>query len=82
MAGDIAVKVINGEDSEKIGIVETDINQYIFDRKELKRLKIDSEKLPENSIVINEEESFYRKNKDIVLRIIYMFAGMLGVIVF
>ena len=82
MAGDIAVKVINGEDPEKIGIVETDINQYIFDRKELKRLKIDSGKLPENSIVINEEESFYRKNKDIVLRIIYMFAGMLGVIVF
>ena len=57
-AGELAVRVLNGESVANIPVVNSPANQYMFDWKQLKRFGIEKKNLPPASLIINQEKSF------------------------
>lgn len=58
-------------------------NQYCFDNNKLIELNIDRDKLPENSVYVNEELSFFAHYKSQVIGLIFVFIALLvGLFVF
>jgi len=62
-AGELAVRVLNGESPDAIPVVMKSPNRYMFDYRELERYAISPASLPAGSVVINEPQSFYSVNK-------------------
>ncbi len=70
-AAGLAVRILAGETPSAIPIISDSPNQYMFDYVQLKRYGIDLKRLPLSSVVINQPESFYQKNK----RLIFLICG-------
>lgn len=66
VAGDMAVRVLNGQRPEDIPI-ETSRNAYMFDWRALKRWGLKESNLPPGSIVLNREPTFWEAYKGYVL---------------
>jgi len=64
LAGEIALKVLGGEDPEKIPVVYSGANAFMFDFNELNRFQIRVSALPPGSIVINQPPAFYKMGKE------------------
>ncbi|HOP63244.1 MAG TPA: ABC transporter substrate binding protein [Spirochaetota bacterium] len=64
-AGNIAIRLLKGENADSIPVVMESPNKYMFDFIQMKRFGIDRNELPAESIVINEPSSFYSVNKRI-----------------
>lgn len=60
--GEISVRILNGENPDSIGTYHGNFSEYIFDAKQLKKWKISEKSLPEGSIVLNKENSFFEEN--------------------
>lgn len=58
-AATLALRILNGEKVNDIKIVTDSPNKYMFDNNLLVQHEIPKSKLPENSIVINEESNIY-----------------------
>jgi signal transduction histidine kinase len=72
LGGDIALKILNGDDPNSIIIRENDCYEYLFDDRELKRWGLDgSELLPKGSRIRFEEVSFLDRYK------LFIIAGIL-----
>jgi PAS domain S-box-containing protein len=56
-----AVKVLQGTPIGQIPVIYSRNLRYIFDYKRLRDFDIDIESIPENSIILNREESFLEK---------------------
>lgn len=69
-AAEMALKILNGEKVENISIISESISSYTFDYNELKNLKIDTDKLPAGSTIINKDFSFYETYKKLVWTVI------------
>ncbi|WP_461206835.1 ABC transporter substrate binding protein [Clostridium sp. DL1XJH146] len=65
-AATIVQSVFNGEKIENIQLIEHSTNIFTFDYNEMKKHDIRKSDLPSGSVIINEEVSFYKKNKEIV----------------
>ena len=64
LAGETALKILNGTDPDSITISESDYYDYLLDWRELKRWNLTKiEKQKKGSTVLFEEESFYRQHK-------------------
>jgi diguanylate cyclase (GGDEF)-like protein len=69
-AAGIALKILNGEKVENIPILSKSVSSYTFDYNQLKNLKIDTDKLPDGSAIINKDFSFYETYKKLVWSVI------------
>ncbi len=74
-AGDMALRVLDGEDPSKIPVDTKSTAVPMFDYKQLTRFHIPLSALPKGSIVMNRSESIYEKHKTLVF-------GTLAVLVF
>jgi diguanylate cyclase (GGDEF)-like protein len=66
-AAKIALKILNGSPLEAIPQISESPNKYMFDYTQLKNFKISSSVLPQGSIIINEDYSFFQKYKKLVI---------------
>jgi sigma-B regulation protein RsbU (phosphoserine phosphatase) len=66
-AGNIALRVLKGENAESIPVVMDSPNTYMFDFLQMKRFGIGRDLIPAASIVINEPSSFYSVNKTVLI---------------
>ena len=80
IAADMALRVLEGEDTNSISITSDHMVRKVFDYNELKKFNISLNKLPEGSEVINKPFSFYESYKVLVLSIIGAFAVLLAFI--
>ncbi|MEL6454075.1 MAG: hypothetical protein AAFQ40_05065 [Cyanobacteria bacterium J06623_5] len=66
LAIDLAEQILNGTPVEAVKpILESD-NQWMFDARELERTGLGLENLPDESILINVEPSFYERYRNLV----------------
>lgn len=66
--GQVATKIFNKENPGSIHIEESLMNQYMFNWKELNRFGlINSDLIPENSLIVNKEVDFFDKYKWLLL---------------
>ncbi len=64
LAGELAVRVLRGEDPNQIPVVRKDTaNKFMFDYPELSRFGLSVNNIPVGSEIINSPPSFYRINK-------------------
>jgi len=61
--GDLALRVVHGENPGEIPELRVDIRQNEFDWKQLKRWGIGMDKVPADSVVINREYTFWELYK-------------------
>lgn len=80
LAAELAVKVINGTDVNRIPLVTEGYNAFMFDYNQMKRFKITVNNLPKESIVINQPPSFITKYK-ISIIVILISLGLLVLII-
>lgn len=80
-AGIIVNKLLNGETSQDISVVSSDINQYLFDYNKLKIIGIKEDSLPEGSIIVNKPVSFFEKYRGAILPVALTIVGLIGIIV-
>jgi PAS domain S-box-containing protein len=77
-AAEMAIKILNGESVSNIPVLQEDINQYMFDYRQLMKFFIPLSEIPENSVIVNRPLSFYEQNKILVWLI---GAGILGLLI-
>ena len=80
-AAHLAQRVLNGENPNTIPVVSTTANRFMFDYNQLERFDININRLPDDSIVINRQFSFYEKNRSIVWKTISVFSILAALII-
>ncbi len=65
-AGVLVARVLNGDPIADMPVTVAETNQYMFDAVQLNRWNIDRSKLPRGSQILNEEQSFYQRYKDLI----------------
>ena len=80
MAAQIALRVLKGEQVSDIPVIKESPNRYMFDYKQMTHFNIKIADLPEGSIVINKESSFYEEHKNALWSAIASLSGFLMVI--
>lgn len=68
-AGNIALKIINGEKADAIPITNTNAIRTVLDYNQLKKLGINLSKVPEEAEVINKPFSFIETYKNLVISV-------------
>jgi PAS domain S-box-containing protein len=79
-AARIALQILNGENAENIPVIEKSPNRFMFDYVQMKRFSIPLSALSENSLVINQPESFFTRNKTAVLTILSILCSLIAII--
>ncbi len=59
IAGEMALRILQGEPAADIPVLRESPNQYMFDYEQLQRFGIDTDQLPEGSIILNKPVSLY-----------------------
>jgi len=80
LAAEIAFRVINGEDINRIPLVTTGYNSYMFDYNQMKRFGIRPDQLPEGSTIIHVPPTMLEKYRTYLL-IISIFLLLIVLIV-
>lgn len=70
MAGEKALKILEGVNVEDIPIVNESLVKYQFNYEQLKRFSISKKQLPEKSVIVNKPERFYTKHTGMSLLIL------------
>lgn len=73
-------KILDGADPADLPPILNSRNQWLFDARELKRFRIDTQDLPPNSKVLFNPPSFYRKYRSLVWMVLLAFASALVII--
>ncbi|MCM0754832.1 PAS domain S-box protein [Desulfovibrio aminophilus] len=81
LAARLALRVLQGESPDALGIDKKVYGRFMFDHDQLERFKIRREDLPEGSIVINEPPTFYELNKQVFWILIVSFLALSMVLV-
>jgi len=76
-AGQMALRILNGEKIEDIPIMMTAQKRYVFDYKQLQRFNVAASSLPKDSTIINLPQTLYFKYKQWVNAIIIIIAILL-----
>lgn len=76
MAAQYAVRILSGEMPENLPVVKKSNNQYMFDYTQLKKFKIDTRLLPEESLVINKPQLFYKVNKRLLWGVVFIVSAL------
>ena len=75
-AAKIALQILGGTPASSLPVDTNSPNQYLFDHQMMKHFQIDEDILPDESIIFNRPEPFYRVAKPIGI-IVLVFSGML-----
>ena len=67
-AARLAIEILKGANAEKLGIIDVSPNSYYFDYEAMQKWGIKLNDIPENSMLLNYEESYFSRNKDLILR--------------
>ena len=67
LAGDLAIRVLNGQRPEAIDILGLDRPQLMFDNRQLRRWSVAEADLPANSLVLFREPTFWEEFGNYVL---------------
>lgn len=84
IAGDMTMRILNGEDPAKIKMVESP-KQSMFDEQVMKKFGISKKQLPKDTIYVNREISFVEQYASIIVRalvsiiILLLLAGIIGI---
>lgn len=82
-AGKMAVRVLKGEDVNKIPVLMKTPKRYMFDWNEVLRHGISEKDIPADSFVINKPESFFQENKVLIYSFfILLFVFILFIVIF
>lgn len=79
-AGELGLKILNGQKPEDIPVITESPNEYMFDYNELKRFHVAVSSLPKESRIINLPESFFIKYKKTLIAIILTFLALTTII--
>jgi len=80
VAGDMASRILHGEEVNNIPVVKKSLNRYRFDYEQMQRFGVDLSTLPEGSTVINRPYSFYSKHKGLIWSVVANIAGLVLII--
>jgi diguanylate cyclase (GGDEF)-like protein len=85
-SGQLAAKMVmdyfGGVPIEKIDMIDKSPNYYYFDNNLLEKYKINKNDLPENSIIINEEENFIKDNFKLFANILIFIIVLILIIIY
>ncbi|HNV06082.1 MAG TPA: hypothetical protein PKH64_08185, partial [Petrotogaceae bacterium] len=76
IAGQIGMRLLNGESLKNIPVVTEDTNIFSFDHNVLKKWNIDEKLLPKDSVITNK---ITINSKDLLIFIIAVFAVLLAI---
>ena len=65
-AGQMAMRILKGEDPSNLKVIWTPPYTWCFDEKVVKQFGIDSSLLPKDAEIINHEASFFEKNIEMI----------------
>ncbi len=77
IAGEMALRVLNGTKADDIPIIREPSGIYLFDFKVMEKLGIDQKLLPEDSRIINAPEAIYAISKELFWTIMVSFVLLL-----
>jgi PAS domain S-box-containing protein len=80
-AGELALRIIRGEDAGQIPVIRRSPNRYMFDYAQMKRFSISQQALPEDSTLINLPDTFYSHYKALIFLSVGTFI-LLAIIIF
>lgn len=75
LAGNRAVKILDGELADNLPIITTDLSRFVFRYDLMKKYGVEEEDLPPNTEFLNKPVSFYKINKN------YIIAGIIFIVV-
>lgn len=75
-AGELALRILGGERADRIPVVMTSPNRYLFDYAQMQRFGITLSDLPKDSIVINQPASFYGKYRALVWSVLLIIISL------
>ena len=67
MAGQLALKILEGQNPDDIAVIDEKANKWGFDYIELKRFNLDLSLIPDDSLIINKPPGLYEKYKNHIL---------------
>jgi len=70
-------QIFSGHSVSSLKVTKESPNRYIFDYNELERFSIDKNILPNKSLVINLPQTFYSKNKTLILITIIIISSLI-----
>lgn len=79
IAAELAVRAMQGEDIGEIDVVSSP-NIYCVDREVMDQYELDMSALPDDTKIINEKQSFFERNHEVIIPGLVLIAVMLGVI--
>jgi signal transduction histidine kinase len=80
-AAEIALQIIAGKPIEDIPVLTESPNRYIFDYAELREFGIAKSTLPQDSIIINEPQTFYTRYKGLIWAVAFVVAVLLLLVI-
>lgn len=72
-AGNLAIRILNGEEADSIPIIDHKHNQYIFDYEAFEKYHISKELLPSDSNIIHKPFSFFETYHTMVITVLIIF---------
>jgi signal transduction histidine kinase len=76
VAGELALRILQGEPVDSIPVVMESPNRYLFDYAQMARFNLKPSDLPSGSTIMNEPPSFYAINKLAVWAVLCVFASL------
>ena len=65
-AAEKAIRILKGQSAAEIMITNEEATKFMFDAQMMQKFGIKNQKLPENSIVVNEKRTYYELHKRLV----------------
>jgi len=81
-AGEMTKRILQGEKASQIPIKWQSPNHYKFDFEQLQKFRIDLDRLPQNSKLINEPYSLYKHDRELFWQIITVIIILLVLSIF
>jgi PAS domain S-box-containing protein len=79
-AGEIALRILKGEDPDRISVFTESTSRPMFDYRQLEHFKISIKSLPPGSRIINRPVSFFEKNKTLIIATLAVIGALMLVI--
>ncbi len=80
-AGEMSLRILQGESATDIPILRESPNRYIFDYQQLQKYNINTGQLPEDSLLLNEPVSFYDQYKVYIWMVVAVFFILVAAII-
>ncbi|HEU4382455.1 MAG TPA: ABC transporter substrate binding protein [Anaeromyxobacteraceae bacterium] len=79
-AGELALRVLRGEEAGRIPVIRKSPNRYMFDHAEMKRFSIAQAALPEDSVIVNLPDTLYSRYRRFIVLSLITFAFLSAII--